>query len=104
MLFHVTATHSADNCPGYNRELMPPMLEAIEGSSDLATELGIKGHFMVSAAPKHVSYILLETDDSSRIPLWANSFPYKQEFDINPVMHEEKMAAMAREMMAAQQS
>jgi len=59
---------------------------------------------MVSAAPKHVSYILLETDDSSRIPLWANSFPYKQEFDINPVMHKEKMVAMAREMMAAQQS
>ena len=104
MLFHVTATHSADNCPGYNRELMPPMLEAIEGSGDLAIELGIKVHFMVSAAPKHVSYILLETEDSSRIPLWANSFPYKQEFDINPVMHEERMATMAREMMAAQQS
>jgi hypothetical protein len=83
---------------------MQPMLEAIGGSGDLATELGIKVHFMVSAAPKHVSYILLETEDSSQIPLWANSFPYKQEFDINPVMREERMAVMAREMMAAQQS
>jgi hypothetical protein len=69
------------------------MLEAIEGSGGLATELGIKVHFMVSAASKHMSYILLETEDSLRIPLWANSFPYKQEFDINPVMHEEMMAA-----------
>ena len=100
MLFHVTATHTANNCPGYNRELMPPMLDAIEASGDLATELGIKVLFMVSAAPKHVSYILLETEDSTRIALWVNSFPYKQDFDINPVMHEEKMAAMAREMMS----
>ena len=76
MLFHVTATHS-DNCPGYHRELLPPMLEAIEGSGGLATELGIKVHFMVNPAPKHMSYILLETEDSLRIPLWANSFPYK---------------------------
>ena len=104
MLFHVTATHTANNCPGYNRELMPPMLDAIEASGDLATELGIKVLFMVSAAPKHVSYILLETEDSTRIALWVNSFPYKQDFDINPVMHEEKMAAMAREMLAAQNS
>ena len=32
MLFHITATHTEDNCPGYNRELMPPMLDAIEAS------------------------------------------------------------------------
>ena len=41
MLFHITATHTEDNCPGYNRELMPPMLDAIEGSGDLAKELGL---------------------------------------------------------------
>ena len=51
MLFHVTATHSADNCPGYNRELMPPMLEAFEGSRDLATELGIKVHLWLAPLP-----------------------------------------------------
>jgi len=67
MLFHITATHTEDNCPGYNRELMPPMLDAIEASGDLAKELGLNILFMVSAAPKHASYILMETEDSSKI-------------------------------------
>ena len=55
MLFHITATHTADNCPGYNRELMPALIEAIEKSDAVASELGIKVHFMVNAAPEHVS-------------------------------------------------
>ena len=104
MLFHVTATHTADNCPGYNRELIPGVLEAIEGSEALANELGIKVHFLVNGAPKHVAYALLEAEDSSRIAIWANSFPYKQDFDITPVQREVDIAAMAREMMARQQS
>ena len=41
MLFHVTATHTADNCPGYNPELMPGTVEAIEGYEALASDLGI---------------------------------------------------------------
>ena len=69
MLFHITATHTADNCPGYNRELMPAPVEAIENSDALASELGIKVHFMVNAAPEHVIYALVETEDSSRIAL-----------------------------------
>ena len=99
MLFHVTATHSADNCPGYNHEKMPALIEAIECSNARANELGIKVHFMVNAAPKHVIYALLEADDASKIAPWANSFPLKQEFDVNPVMAEADMAAMARLMM-----
>ncbi len=30
MLFHVTATHTEDNCPGYHPEQMPAVLEAAE--------------------------------------------------------------------------
>ena len=78
---------------------MTTMFEAKEGSGDLASELGIKVHFMVSAAPKHASYILLETECSSRIEPWVNSFSYKQDFDINPIVNEEKMAEMAGEIM-----
>ena len=44
----------------------------------------------------------METEDSSKIGAWVNSFPYKQAFDINPVMHEEKMVELAREIMARQ--
>ena len=104
MLFHITATHTADNCPGYNRELMPPLVEAIEKSDTVASELGIKVHFMVNAAPEHVIYALVETEDSSRIALWTSSFPMKQDFKISPVRGEAELAAMAREFMERQQS
>ena len=104
MLFHITATHTADNCPGYNRELMPALVEAIENSDALASELGIKVHFMVNAAPEHVIYALVETEDSSRIALWTSSFPIKQDFKVSPVRGEAELAAMAREFMERQQS
>ena len=73
MLFHITATHTEDNCPGYNRELMPGMVEAIENSDAVASELGIKVHFMVNGAPEHVTYALVEADDSSRLAPWPTS-------------------------------
>ena len=104
MLFHITATHTEDNCPGYNPELMPGMVEAIEKSDNVASELGIKVHFMVNAAPEHITYALVETEDSSRIAFWTTSFPMKQDFKISPVRREAELAAMAREFMARQQS
>ena len=104
MLFHLTATHSTDDCPAYNRERMPAMIEATEGSKARAKELGIKIHFVVNAAPKHVIYALLEAENVAGIALWVNSFPMKQDCDINPVQAEADLAAMGREMMARQQS
>ena len=104
MLFHITATHTSDNCPGYNPEMMPGVVDSIEKSDSVASELGIKVHFMVNGAPEHVTYALVETDDSSRIALWTTSFPFKQDFKIVPVRREADLAAMAREFMARQQS
>ena len=104
MLFHMTATHTEDNCPGYNPELMPAMVEAIEKSDAVAGDLGIKVHFLVNAAPEHVTYALVETDDSSRLALWTTSFPFKQDFKITPVRREAELAAMAREFMERQLS
>ena len=104
MLFHVTATHTEENCPGYNPELMPALVEAIENSNSVASELGIKVHFLVNGAPEHVTYGLLETDDSSRLAFWTTSFPFKQSFKVTPVRAEAELAAMAREFMARQQA
>ena len=104
MLFHLTLTHTTDDCPAYNRERMPAMLEAIEASDARAKELGIKIHFMVNATPKHVIYALLEAENVAGIAMWVNSFPLKQDCDINPVQADADLAAMGREMMARQQS
>ena len=29
MLFHITSTHTEDNCPGYHTEKIPAVLEAL---------------------------------------------------------------------------
>ena len=42
MLFHVTATHTPDDCPGYNRDKLPELFEASKGMPAKAQELGIK--------------------------------------------------------------
>ena len=104
MLFHLTATHTVDNCPAYNRERMPAVVEAIEASEARAKELGIKVHFVVNASPKHVIYALLEAENVAGVALWVNSFPVKQDCDINPVQTEADFATMARELMARQQA
>ena len=104
MLFHITATHTADDCPGYNPEAMPGTVEAIENSDAVAGELGIKVHFLVNGAPEHATYALVETDDSSRLMLWTSSFPFKQDFKVTPVRAEAELAAMAREFMARHQA
>ena len=99
MLFHLTATHTVDNCPAYDRERMPAVVEAIEASEARAEELGIKVHFVVNASPKHVIYALLEAKTVAEISLWVNSFPVKQDCDINPVQSEADFAAMARDLI-----
>ena len=39
MLFHITATHTTENCPGYHRERMPEVIAAMENLETLAKEL-----------------------------------------------------------------
>ena len=100
MLFHVTATHTVDNCPAYNLEQMPAVVKAIETSEARAKELGIKLHFVVNASPKHVIYALLEAKDIAAVAMWVNSFPIKQDCDINPVQTQADFATMAGELAA----
>ena len=45
MLFHVTMSHTVDNCPIYHKdskEMMPKMIEAAEGLEGMAEELNEK--------------------------------------------------------------
>lgn len=86
MLFHVTATHSQDDCPMYNADERPAFEEATSKMGDLARELGVKVHFTVSGAPDHVMYMLLEDDDFAAIQRLLASIPLRQEFTITPVV------------------
>ena len=99
MLFHVTATHTEDNCPAYNMDLMPGVVQALENSEQVAGELGIKIHSMLSGVPEHVSFLVLETDNPGAIARFANSFPFKQDFKVTPVVPEQSLVELAKQLM-----
>lgn len=86
MLYHVTATHSPDNCPHYDPDLKEEMQQGMMTVDDVARELGVTIRFMVSAAPDHVFYSLLEADDFTAIQQVLTALPLRQEFTITPVV------------------
>ena len=59
MLFHLTMTHTVDECPGYNPDKMPELLAALENMDALGKEMNVKAHFVVNGAPEHVAYASL---------------------------------------------
>lgn len=85
MLYHVTTTHSPDNCPLYDSDLQEEMRQFTTNAADLAREVGVTIHFLVTAAPDHVFYSLLETDNFTGILRVLGAMPLRQEFTITPV-------------------
>ena len=65
MLFHVTMSHTADNCPIYHKdskEMFPKVIEAAESLEEMAEGLNVKIHFLTASAPEHIfSYCLNQT-------------------------------------------
>ena len=97
MLFHVTATHTADDCPGYNHDRLKEILEGAAGMQVKAQELNIKVHFIVDAAPEHVAHLLLEADDPYAVAKSATAIPFKQDFKLTAVEHQHVVMARAKE-------
>ena len=100
MLFHVTMTHTEDNCPGYQPEKMPDLVAFGDKMSSLADELKVKVHFVLWGAPEHVAYALLEADNPGSVARFVISIPIKQDFKVTPVSNLEDTLAMAKAMMA----
>jgi hypothetical protein len=87
MLYHIIATHTAENCPGYNEELQARMQEFTAVTAPkLSEELGVKIHFVVTPAPEHVVYMLCESDDYSSVTKLLLAIPIKQDFEIKQVV------------------
>jgi hypothetical protein len=101
MLFHVTATHAEENCPGYNLDKMPDLVAASERSEELAKQFDVKVHSLLNAAPEHVIYAVLETDNIGSIaPFMMQAMPIRSSFKVTPVQTMEDTLTMARKMMA----
>ena len=101
MLFHVTATHTEDNCPGYHPEQMPAVLEAAEKFEELGKQFNMKVRFLLNAAPEHVFYALLEADSVSSVGrLMLGGLPILSSYKVTVVQSLEETIAMGRAMQA----
>ena len=96
MLFHITMTHTEDNCAIYNSDMMPGVLEAFENLEALGKELNVKLHYLTWCGPEHVAFGLLEADTLSAVSRYVFSIPMRQKITIVPVEHLHDTMAMAR--------
>jgi hypothetical protein len=100
MLFHVTLSHTEDNCPAYDRARMPEVLAAFENLSPLAEELKVKLQSFVWTPTDHVAYLLLEADNLNSLNRFIFSIPIKQHTKVVPVEPLSETVAMAKALMA----
>ncbi len=100
MLFHVTMTHTPDNCPGYNRETLPNFVAGTDKLEGIAAELNVKVHFLLWAAPEHVAFALLEADSLGAIGQFVNAIPIRQEYRVTPVEHLQQVTETAKAILA----
>jgi hypothetical protein len=102
MLFHVTATHTEDNCPGYNVEIIPEVLKGLESREKIARARGVKIVGFWSAAPEHTFYALVEGNNLSDIDmLFTEATPFKQAFRVTPVITAAELVKLGREIAKA---
>ncbi len=103
MLFHVTMTHTPDNCPGHNKEQMPAVLASLEKLGGVAAELNLKVHFLLWGAPEHVAYGLIEADNPGNLARYILAMDLKQDIKVTPVQNMDEVIAMGKAMMAQAQ-
>ena len=96
MLFHVTMTHTEENCAIYHREMLPAVLASFENLESLGKELNVKLHYFTMCGPDHVAFVLLEADALSAVSRYLFSIPMPAKINIVPVEHLDDTIAMAR--------
>lgn len=100
MLFHVTMTHSADNCPAYHTDKMPDLIVSLDRLESVGKELNVKAHTLLWGAPDHVAFAVLEADSLGTIGRYLNSIALVQEFKITPVQNVSEVVEMGKSIMA----
>jgi len=104
MLFHITSTHSEDNCPGYHTEKIPAVMEGLSKREEIAKRHNVKIHWLLSAAPDHTFYALVEAQSSIDIDLFiTEAAPFPQAHKVTPVITAEELMELGRQLMAQAQ-
>ena len=100
-LFHVTAWHDAAHCPGFHRELMGPVIEALENSEEIASRYGVKLIGMYSGAPEHRDFLIVEAEAPFSVATFTTELlPYGEleKYDVTPVTPADELLEGARRM------
>jgi muconolactone delta-isomerase len=102
MLFHVTMTHSPENCPGdLPPDEMKKFFTEAEKMNDAAKQRNIDIQFMVSGVG-HTMYALIEADNFISLNSFFASMPFKQDLQIEPVGHVEDIMSAFKEELVRQ--
>ena len=86
MLFHVTMTHTPEDCPLYaSAEEGAEFRAALADLSGVLTKHEIDLRFLVNGAPEHVFYALLEAENVDSVVGFMGAFPLRQDFKVTAV-------------------
>lgn len=95
MLFHITVTHSPEDCPLYNADAKAAASKALVNADALAQKAGVTLHFMVSPAPVHALFLLLEADTYEAVGAFLKAaFPFRSDFTVVPVISREDVVSL----------
>ena len=100
MLFHVTMTHTADNCPAYHTEKAPAFVASVDKLEELGKELKVEAHSLLWGAPDHIAFAVLEADSLNSIARYLNSIAITQSFTVTPVQNVSEVVEFAKTVAA----
>jgi hypothetical protein len=109
MLFHVTITHSQQDCPGRRPEETPELIGPADRLEALGSKLSVTAHSVVWGAscilwaePEHVAYALLEAASLESVEGYINALtPAGWATRVLPVFTLPGQLAAVRQLLAA---
>ena len=102
MLFHVTMTHSPDNCPvNLPPDELNKFFAEAEKMLDAAKQKNLDIQF-IEGAVGHTMYALIEADNFISLNNFFSSMPFKQDLQIEPVGKVGDILAAFKEELAKQ--
>ena len=102
MLFHVTMTHSPDNCPvNLPPDELKKFFAEAEKMLDAAKQRNIDIKFMV-AGVGHTMYALMEADSFIALNSFLGGMPFKQDLQAEPVGFAKDIISAFKEELAKQ--
>lgn len=103
MLFHVTISHEAGDCPGFNPDLVPKAIESLENLQALGQKFGVTVHGLYNALPDHVEYLICESDGPVPLAMYlTEALPYgRADTETRAVVGADELLAAARQRVGA---